>query len=141
MSAIFELWIPGRLPGRNAVTSANRASIGYGASVKRDATASVYAAAVEAGSVWIPGGWWLFEWREANKRRDPDNIESGIKFIFDGLQEAGVIDNDNWAAVRGIAHLFLAGPPVPGVLVLCYESGAAWAEELRGAVPVFEALR
>jgi hypothetical protein len=35
-------------------------------------------------------------WYEESKRRDPDNIRVGEKFIWDGLVAAGVIKNDGW---------------------------------------------
>lgn len=37
-----------------------------------------------------------FLWVSKHKRMDMDNIESGQKFIWDGLVKAGVIENDGW---------------------------------------------
>lgn len=36
----------------------------------------------------------LFEWHSST-RHDPDNVAFAKKFILDGLQSAGVIENDN----------------------------------------------
>lgn len=40
---------------------------------------------------------------EPDKRRDEDNVLSGMKFIFDAMQEIGLIENDNQAHLH-IAH-------------------------------------
>lgn len=37
-----------------------------------------------------------FTWFCKNKRKDPDNIAAGIKFVLDGLVEAGVLPGDGW---------------------------------------------
>ena len=36
-----------------------------------------------------------------NRRKDPDNIAAGKKFILDGMVKAGVIGNDGWKEVKG----------------------------------------
>ncbi len=44
---------------------------------------------------------------ENTRKRDPSNIiSSSIKFIEDGLSEAGVIPNDGWNNVLGITNYF-----------------------------------
>lgn len=48
----------------------------------------------------------IITWYCKNKRQDKDNIMAGQKFIFDGLVEAGVIENDGWAQIGDVAHLF-----------------------------------
>lgn len=40
---------------------------------------------------------------EPDKRRDEDNVLSGMKFIFDAMQEVGIIENDNPSHLH-IAH-------------------------------------
>lgn len=45
-------------------------------------------------------------WFERNKRRDPDNIASFIKFIFDGLQKAKILKNDGWKEIVGWENTF-----------------------------------
>lgn len=46
-------------------------------------------------------------WVCKDKRRDKDNIIAGQKFIFDSLQKAGIIKNDNWECIGTITHKFL----------------------------------
>ena len=48
---------------------------------------------------------------ENTRKRDPSNIiSSSIKFIEDGLSEAGVIPNDGWNNVLGITNYFTHQP-------------------------------
>lgn len=35
-------------------------------------------------------------WHHGNKRKDFDNVEFGVKWIKDGMVQAGVIANDGW---------------------------------------------
>jgi Holliday junction resolvase RusA-like endonuclease len=99
------LYIPGRFPGLNEVTDANRRNRYAGATQKRAATLAVQHAA--AGCPRLGGRYvWMFTWFCTDKRRDPDNIASACKFVFDGLQAAGVLDNDGWAQVAEIHHRF-----------------------------------
>lgn len=62
----------------------------------------------------------LFHWYWKDKRTDKDNIVSCQKFIFDGLQEAGVIPNDNWAYVGDLVHRFSIDKDNPRVEVSKY---------------------
>ncbi len=39
-------------------------------------------------------------------RTDPDNIAFAQKFVFDGLQESGVLRGDGWKDIRSIRHEF-----------------------------------
>ncbi|MGG5359374.1 RusA family crossover junction endodeoxyribonuclease [Enterococcus sp. DIV0240a] len=45
-------------------------------------------------------------WYCKNKRKDKDNTSFGIKFILDGMIEAGIIQNDGWGEVNGFEHRF-----------------------------------
>ena len=43
-------------------------------------------------------------WYCKNRKKDPDNIMAGIKFILDGLVVGGVLENDGWKQIKGISH-------------------------------------
>ena len=45
-------------------------------------------------------------WYEPDRRRDPDNITAGQKFILDGLVAGGVIKDDSQRYVNSISHQF-----------------------------------
>ena len=99
------LEIPVRLPGRNEQEKASRINRYAGAAMKKKYTSIV--AMCCTGIPEIKGrAWFKFIWYEPNKRRDPDNISAGMKFIFDGLIAAGKMQNDGWANVAGFSHRF-----------------------------------
>lgn len=60
-------------------------------------------------------------WIEKNRRRDPDNIASAVKFIWDGLVEAGVISNDGWKQNGGWTNRFEVDKDNPRVEVMIKE--------------------
>lgn len=45
-------------------------------------------------------------WYEPNRRRDPDNVVGGTKFIMDGLVAGGAIKDDSQRYVNSILHNF-----------------------------------
>ena len=48
-------------------------------------------------------------WFEKTRRRDPDNVAFGIKFILDGMCKKGIIKNDNYRTVAGWTNKFYYG--------------------------------
>ncbi|MFB6088924.1 MAG: hypothetical protein ABEK36_04055 [Candidatus Aenigmatarchaeota archaeon] len=60
------------------------------------------------------------KWYDKSLRRDPDNIESAVKFVLDGLVRADVIENDGHKHVKGIFHVFGNDKKNPRVLLNIY---------------------
>lgn len=99
--------IPGRLDGMNEIVDDARACRFKGAQGKRDNQDKVVRA-VKAARLrpmqcpvlvtvtWVEG---LAPGKRKFVPRDKDNIRAGMKFILDGLQEAGIIENDRFAMV------------------------------------------
>ena len=56
-------------------------------------------------------------WFEKSKRRDPDNIRVGIKFILDGLVEADVLPSDGWKFITGLEDRFYIDKDSPRIEV------------------------
>ena len=54
-------------------------------------------------------------WFCPNKRKDPDNIAGGKKFILDALVAADILENDRWAHICSFEDSFEVGEP--GALV------------------------
>lgn len=110
--------VPGRLPGLNEYTSACRTNAHAGAKMKRAAQDSVLwairAARIEpmAGKVDVH-----VTWVEKNMRRDKDNIRHGIKYILDGLVEAGIIKDDSWTYIGELSDSYLVNKREPRVIV------------------------
>lgn len=57
----------------------------------------------------------LCKWKVKDKRKDPDNISVGIKFILDGLVKAGIISNDGFDEINSIHHTFIVDKDNVGV--------------------------
>lgn len=110
--------IPGRLPGTNEYQDECRKNARAGGRMKRDATDMVawYAKAARIKPMLPPVSVHI-EWVEPNMRRDKDNIRGGAKFILDGLQEAGVIGNDNWKWIEGISDEYKVNKAKPHITV------------------------
>lgn len=63
----------------------------------------------------------LLEWREANRRRDPDNVRGGCKWLLDGIVKAGALRNDSQRYVAEIYDRFTVDKENPGVMVALVE--------------------
>ena len=48
----------------------------------------------------------IITWYTKDRRTDPDNTAAAVKFILDGLVDAGVLKNDGCKVVRSIKHEF-----------------------------------
>lgn len=84
-----------RFPTLNEYIDCERGSTIAAAAMKKKCTEQVRVQCIEqsippvAGKVDL-----LFEWHSST-RHDPDNVAFAKKFILDGLQVAGVLENDN----------------------------------------------
>ena len=54
-------------------------------------------------------------WYCKNKRKDPDNVAFGVKFILDGMQQARMIENDGFNEIKEIHHYFAMDKDCPRV--------------------------
>lgn len=114
----MKLVIPGKLPGTNEIIDAAKGGRGryqpY-AQMKEEYTNLVAFLAkqlphCEKATLKIT-------WYEPNRKRDPDNIMGGQKFILDGLVLAGIIPNDSQKYIAGIIHRFRVDKQNPRVEV------------------------
>ncbi|WP_037351237.1 RusA family crossover junction endodeoxyribonuclease [Anaeroarcus burkinensis] len=124
------LVLPGRLPGLNEYTRDCRANRQAGAALKRDAEEEI---------IWeikrqLRGKRFrrvkiAFRWIEPNQKRDLDNIAFGKKFVLDSLQKSGVLSNDGWRQIAGLADEFEVDRVNPRVVVeieevsICVDQG------------------
>lgn len=97
--------IPGRLPGRNEVTRADRGNRYAANKLKRETQEAIAWAAKAARvkpvtrPVTVTCAWY-----ERDRRRDVDNVQSGVKLILDALQAAGILQGDGQRHVRHVVH-------------------------------------
>lgn len=120
MGRRFTVWIDGQLPARNDSERAARACWQAGSALKQKHTRRVELAALRVKDVaWVSMRRYTVrvEYHCPSRRRDPDNILGGLKYILDGLQAAGVIENDAWRNVMEIGQTWLLDKSRPGALV------------------------
>jgi len=55
-------------------------------------------------------------WHEPSARRDPDNVQAAVKFVLDGLVEAGVLSGDRRKDIASVRHEVITSN-TPGVAV------------------------
>lgn len=113
-------FIQGTLPGYNEFLGAAKAPFGaqkYN-NLKKSTQTIVWLYARKAklkpclGPVHV-----VIVWHEPNKRRDKDNVMSGVKEVLDGLRAMGVLKNDGWKWVKDITQSVEHTPDRPGVFV------------------------
>lgn len=96
--------IYGELTTLNSYVNSQRINRYVGAKLKKDETHKcvIYIQkAMKNGILFEFPCQLKFTWYCKNKRQDPDNVAFAKKFILDGMQEAGLIANDNWATMAG----------------------------------------
>lgn len=121
MGRLFQVFIPGELPGRNESEWAARLHHMAGAGMKRKHTNRVAAVCRQGcDCAWVPMDRFVLhvEFRMKSRRKDPDNILGGLKYLLDGLVTAGVVRGDRWANVLGIYPTWTVDKERPGVKVI-----------------------
>lgn len=94
-----KLIIPGEFPGLNKIVDAAKAHYHKYREMKEANTELISWPAKQLPkykSLQLNITWYC-----KDRRRDPDNIAAAVKFIFDGLVDAGVIENDGWKQNKG----------------------------------------
>ena len=95
-----EFTLDWQLPSRNKVDLANRRNRYVGAKMKHDITGRI---AIVIKSLMQSGQLRPIEnpcivsvlFTEPTRRQDVDNVGSAVKFLLDGMQEAGLIQGDS----------------------------------------------
>jgi len=108
---MIRLSLPGEYTDLNTYSTAERAHRHKAAEIKRDETERVWAEVmsqknreglrIEKYPITI-----AFHWFAPDKRKDPDNIAFAKKFLLDGCQDAGLIENDGWKQIAGFSDSF-----------------------------------
>ncbi|MBC3901397.1 RusA family crossover junction endodeoxyribonuclease [Acetobacterium malicum] len=116
---VYSFFIPGKLPGLNEYTNANRSNPHIGAKLKKD-TENLIMMIIQSrmmGAAINEPVFIKYTWIEQNQRRDLDNISFAKKFIQDSLVKVGVLKNDGWKNITGFEDHFEVNKKEPGVLV------------------------
>lgn len=118
----LEFFLPGETTSLNDYIAAMNKNRFEGAKIKKYETRRVELAARELPQVTKYPVDLHLTWYRHDKRTDPDNVAFAIKFILDGLQLAGVLQQDTWASVRSIHHTFEVDRNNPGCAVSIVEA-------------------
>ncbi|WP_461240299.1 RusA family crossover junction endodeoxyribonuclease [Paucilactobacillus sp. N302-9] len=105
----MKLVIHGELPSLNEYINVERSNRFGAAKFKKQATyqCMMYTKqAMQDGFKFDKPSIVVCTWYTKNLRKDPDNVSFAIKFIFDGMMKAGLIENDGRKTVLGIEHKF-----------------------------------
>lgn len=108
--------ILGELPSLNEYIAANNRNRFIANKMKRDATELVAWQLKNVIKITQPAHY-HFHWVTKDLRVDSDNTAFACKFVFDGLQEAGVLKRDSRAWVKSIAHTYSVGDPMVKITV------------------------
>jgi hypothetical protein len=113
----LKLTIPGELTSLNDYIRAERAHRRKGAAIKRDETLRCYYAAL--GMEPLPDVRYdvMCVWFCRNQLTDPDNIAFAVKYVLDGMQQAGVLPGDGWKNIATLHHVFRVDAEEPRVEV------------------------
>ena len=121
----YTLTIPGRLPGLNEYTSAQRTNRYLAAKFKRDTQALIgWAIKRQLPGLRIERPVTItYVWFEPNRRRDKDNVAFAKKFVQDALVEIGVLSNDGWRNIVRTSDTVAVDATNPRVEVWIEEVG------------------
>ena len=118
----IEITIPGELPDLNEIIRIAKSHFAAYAKAK-----GVHTEAVAWECVGCPRGQLtmpvdiICTWITKDLRKDPDNVSAGVKFILDGLVQAGVLPDDRRKQINSIKHEFGVDKHNPRVEVVLTE--------------------
>lgn len=99
------------LPTLNEHDNANRANRFGGASMKKKATkhCALYIKNAMNKGFSFDGQPTdlIFKWYLKDRRKDKDNVAFAKKYIFDGMVDAKLIENDGWKQIGDWSEVFL----------------------------------
>ena len=110
----IRLIIHGEYPTLNEVIKASKSHYMAYANQKKDYTALTMMHANNMPKIDYKADY-TFTWYRKDRRNDPDNIQVGTKYIFDGLVKAGKLENDGWKQINCIVHKFKVDKDNPRV--------------------------
>ena len=98
-----------RLPSLNELINADRINKYAGAKLKRETEEIIgqYINVARYRGQIKPVDYPVIldiKWHERTKKRDVDNVQSGVKMILDALQKQGILINDSRRYVKQIFH-------------------------------------
>lgn len=122
----WRLWVPGALPGLNELLDAKSVVARRRGKVVTTAYNDLKASHQQRIALYarieglrrLPPVYVTYVFYEVTKRRDPSNVlAGGVKLIEDALVKLGVLRNDGWKDILGLAAYHVHEPGRAGVAV------------------------
>jgi Holliday junction resolvase RusA-like endonuclease len=116
-AAEFCFFIPGEFTQLNDYIDSERGNKYGAAGIKSAETLRAYAA---CDGLPTPSSYPVavtLTWFREDRRTDPDNIAFAVKFVLDGLVQAGVLRDDGMDEIDSITHRYRIDKTSPGVEV------------------------
>ena len=113
--------IPGKLPSLNDLIHAMNHNRYSGAKLKRQTQHFIAAYAMGVKAIRSPVTIHI-DWHEKDRRRDVDNVQSGVKFILDALVAIGKLEDDSPRHVTAVSHTVSVDRANPRVVVTIEET-------------------
>lgn len=113
----MKLVIKGTLPTMNEIIKESKRHYAQYSKMKAHYTDAVAWEAKAQKIIAVDKADFVITWYVINRKKNKDNIMAGQKFIFDGLQSAGIIVNDGWDQLGDVTHKFQVDNKNPRVEV------------------------
>lgn len=113
----MKLIINGTLPTMNEIIKESKRHYAKYSEMKAHYTNTVAWQAKAQKITAVDKADFVITWYVVNRKKNKDNIMAGQKFIFDGLQSAGIIVNDGWDQLGDVTHKFQVDKVNPRVEV------------------------
>lgn len=115
-----KLIIEGELPDLNTYISSCRGHYIKGAKIKKDGDWMVEVCSKQQKLRPVPSSCFIeYHWYCKNRKKDKSNISSmGRKCIEDGLQSAGILQQDSWEAIIGFSDMFYLDKDNPRIEII-----------------------
>ena len=103
----LEITIPGELPDLNTIIRIAKSHPMAYANAKEEHTEAVAWECVgyPKDRLEMPVDI-VCTWITKDLRKDPDNVSAGVKFVLDGLVQAGILPDDRRKQINSISHRF-----------------------------------
>lgn len=118
-----ELVIPGQLPALNEIIQASKTHWSQYSKLKKKYSDLIEDITVIHRTPFFRELELDITYYCRDRRKDPDNIAAGKKFILDGLVAAGVIKDDGWKCVKGFNERWQVDKENPRVEVVLKDVG------------------
>lgn len=126
----FSLPLP---PTLNEQIAAARSHYTQSAALKKEWTQNIAAFVSHVNLPQLYDCCWASCTWSSNRQHDPDNLAAAQKFIFDGLQDTGIIRNDNLTVIQSpLINVYIPGDR--GVVVTLSDSPATALNQAMSSV-------